>query len=93
MIDQKEGETELSVKVHYDDMVSLIIIWLFITADFQVHQKLSHVYGHELTPWEKCGLAYGSLDMKEVLCEVIRLGILKVIKKQQFFVCFLYKIA
>jgi hypothetical protein len=23
MIDQKEGETEFSVKVHYDDMVSM----------------------------------------------------------------------
>ena len=29
MIDQKEGETELSVKVHYDDMVSVIIAWFF----------------------------------------------------------------
>lgn len=25
MIDQKEGETELGVKVHYDDMVGLFI--------------------------------------------------------------------
>jgi hypothetical protein len=25
MIDQKEGETEISVKIHYDDMVSVII--------------------------------------------------------------------
>lgn len=26
MIDQKEGETELSVKIHYNNMVSLLIL-------------------------------------------------------------------
>jgi hypothetical protein len=48
MIDQKEGETELNVKVHYDDMVSVPIIWLFITAVFKLHMKLSQVRCHEL---------------------------------------------
>jgi hypothetical protein len=85
MVDQKEGETELGVKVHYDDMVSLFIIWIFIIADLQLHQKPSHIYVHELTPWDKCG----SLHMKEILYEVFRLRILKVIKNK-FFVYFLY---
>jgi hypothetical protein len=76
MIDQKEGETELSVKVHYDDMVSYIIIWLSIIAALQLHQKPSHICVHELIPWEKCG----SLHMKKILCEAFRLRILKVIK-------------
>jgi hypothetical protein len=80
MIDQKEGETELNVKVHYDDMVSLIIILLFITADFQLHQQLSHIYGCEPTSWEECGTAYGSLDMKEAGCEVFRLWTQEVVK-------------
>jgi len=34
MIDQKEGETELSVKVHYDDMVSVTVTWFFIAVAF-----------------------------------------------------------
>jgi hypothetical protein len=30
MIDQKEGETELSVKIHYDDLVSVTVMLLLM---------------------------------------------------------------
>jgi hypothetical protein len=42
MIDQKEGETELSVKIHYDDMVSVTITWILL-KESGCHKFLSEI--------------------------------------------------
>ena len=49
MIDQKEGETELSVKVHYDDMVSVTItFFICFSCNFELYLKLSQGHLREL---------------------------------------------